>query len=110
MNNMKILLITFAIVLIWAIAAAVLKLPILANLEFIFGLTGFLILFFRDFDEETASEREKLLRKRWLTVFSVAMVLGILFGSLWNSELFKPATHPDAPPAETAGALPFPSQ
>ncbi len=103
------LLITFAVVIIWGFLAMWFKLPVLANLEFLFGLTGFLLLFFKDFDPETASEAEKVQRKRWLTVFAVAMVMGILFGSLWNSEIIKPAPVADAPQVPEA-TLPLPGQ
>ncbi len=102
------LLLTFAAVIIWGLAALLLNLPILGNLEFIFGLTGFLILFFRDFDPDSATEREKTQRKRWLTIYAVAMLFGLLFGSLWNSEIIRPSTHPDAPPSPAQSA-PFPA-
>ncbi|HIQ40971.1 MAG TPA: hypothetical protein EYH46_07400 [Sulfurivirga caldicuralii] len=100
------LLITFGIVIIWGLIALFFNMPILANLEFIFGLTGFLLLYFKDFDPETASAREKTLRKRWLTVFAIAMLFGLLFGSLWNSEIIQPAKHPDAPPVPAQGPFP----
>lgn len=103
------LLITFAVVIIWGFVAMWFKLPILANLEFLFGLTGFLLLFFKDFDPETATEAEKTQRKRWLIVFAVAMLMGIVFGSLWNSEIIKPTPVPDAPNIPDA-TLPFPGQ
>ena len=101
------LLITFAVVIMWGLIALFFNMPILANLEFIFGLTGFLLLYFKDFDPETASEKEKTQRKRWLTVFAIAMLFGLLFGSLWNSEIIQPAKLPDAPPAP-AQSSPFP--
>ncbi len=101
------LLITFALVIVWGVTALLLKLPILANLEFIFGLTGFLLIYFKDFDPDTASKAEKTQRKRWLTVFAIAMLFGLLFGSLWNSQIIKPAEHPDAPQVP-AQMTPFP--
>ncbi len=106
---MRKLLITAAVVLIWGLVAAILRLPILANLEFIFGLTGFLILFFRDFDPEQATEEEKIMRKRWLWTFAMAMLLGVVFGSLWNSHIIEPSPYPDAPRVPQEGLLPTPA-
>ncbi len=104
---MNALLWAFAAVLVTAVAALVFHLPILGNLLFIAGLTGFILLFFRDFDPDTATEAEKVRRKRWLTVCGVAMVLGLLFGSLWNSHIIAPPPAPGAPniPSES-GMIP----
>jgi len=105
---MRKLLITAAIVLGWGLAAAIARLPILANLEFIFGLTGFLLLFFKDFDPDQAGEEEKVMRKRWLWTFAMAMLLGLVFGSLWNSHIIAPSPYPDAPPMPHEGLMPGP--
>lgn len=83
---MKLLLITYAIILSLGIGAMLTDIHYLANIAGFISAIGFLAVFFKDRpDDESATEKK--MRRYWYIVFATGIFFSLIFGSLWNSHM-----------------------
>jgi amino acid transporter len=83
---MRLLLITYGIILILGLSAMLTGIHYLANFVGFISAVGFLIVFFKDRpDEET--EQEIKMRRYWYIVFATGIFFSMLFGSFWNTHM-----------------------
>ncbi len=87
---MKYALAYFVFETLLALASAPLQMRFLADGVGFIGLTGLILLVFKEpRSEEEATEMEKednkKMRKIWLSVFAAGLFYGLIFGTMWNS-------------------------
>lgn len=66
---------------------------LLANMVALSGITGLLILFFHNADQQEGRLAHWLMaltpekKKQWYGLFGVSLFFGLMFGSFWNSSM-----------------------
>lgn len=83
---MRLLLITYAIILTLGITAMISELHYLANIAGFISAIGFMIVFFKDRPEDE-SPQQKQLRRYWYIVFATGIIFSLIFGSFWNDQI-----------------------
>ncbi|GKT11168.1 MAG: hypothetical protein ISEC1_P0131 [Thiomicrorhabdus sp.] len=83
---MRLLLITYAIILILGVSAMTTGIHHLANVAGFIGAMGFLVTFFKERPEDESKLAIKM-RKYWYTVFATGLFFSLIFGSFWNDEM-----------------------
>lgn len=83
---MRLLLITYAIILILGTTAMLYELHYLANIGGFISAVGFMIIFFKDRPEEE-SLMEIKMRRYWYIVFATGLFFSLIFGSFWNNHM-----------------------
>ncbi len=85
-NNMRLILITYAVILSLGITAMLTGWHYLANIAGFISAVGFMLVFFKDrADEET--EQEVKMRRYWYAVFATGVFFSLIFGSFWNNHM-----------------------
>lgn len=83
---MRLLLMTYAVILILGITAMLTGLHYLANIAGFISAVGFMVVFFKDRpDEET--EFQIRMRRYWYIVFATGIIFSLIFGSFWNDHM-----------------------
>lgn len=83
---MRLLLITYAIILLLGIGAMLSGIHYLANIAGFISAIGFMLIFFKDRpDEET--EKQIKMRRYWYAVFATGVFFSLIFGSFWNNHM-----------------------
>ncbi len=83
---MRILLITYSIILILGISAMMSGIHHLANVAGFIGAMSLLVVFFKDRSDHE-SEKEVKLRRYWYVVAGTGIFFSLLFGSFWNDHM-----------------------
>ncbi len=83
---MRLMLMTYAVILILGIAAMLTDIHYLANIAGFISAVGFLLVFFKDRPDDE-SEYDKKKRKYWYIVFATGIFFSIVFGSFWNNHM-----------------------
>lgn len=83
---MKLVLITYAIILILGLASMLTQVHYYANIAGFISAIGFLAVFFKDRPDDE-SEQQKKMRRYWYIVFATGILFSLLFGSLWNNQM-----------------------
>lgn len=83
---MKLLLLTYAIILSLGIGAMLSNIHYLANIAGFISAIGFLVVFFKDRSDEEI-EKQKKMRRYWYIVFATGIFFSLIFGSLWNTHM-----------------------
>ena len=86
MHNMRLLLITYAIILILGISAMLTDIHYLANIAGFISAIGLLLVFFKDRADEESPQEVKM-RRYWYAVFATGIFFSIIFGSFWNDHM-----------------------
>lgn len=89
---MRNLIIVYAIILGLGISSMITGIHYFANIAGFISAMGFLLIFFKDQEDEANISPEKLalakkLRQRWYIVFATGIFFSLIFGSLWNSQM-----------------------
>lgn len=91
MQSMKLILITYGVILTLGIASMVTKIHYFANIAGFIAAIGFMLVFFKDpVDEDENSKsavKTKAYKKYWYIVFATGILFSFIFGSLWNSQM-----------------------
>ena len=83
---MRALLISYAVILLLAIATLWTGIHYFANIAGFIGALGLLYVFFKDRpDDET--EYDKKMRRYWYIVFGFGIFFSLILGSLWNNRM-----------------------
>ncbi|BCN93021.1 hypothetical protein THMIRHAM_08060 [Thiomicrorhabdus immobilis] len=83
---MRLLLITYAVILILGVTAMLTGWHYLANIAGFISAVGFMLVFFKDRpDEET--EFQIRMRRYWYIVFATGIIFSLIFGSFWNDHM-----------------------
>ena len=83
---MRLLLISYAIILILGITAMLTGIHYLANIAGFLSAIGLMLIFFKDRPEEE-SEFEIKIRRYWYVVFATGIFFSLIFGSFWNNHM-----------------------
>jgi len=83
---MRLLLITYAVILLLGIGAMLSGIHYLANIAGFISAIGFLLIFFKDRPEEETEAQIKM-RRYWYAVFATGIFFSIIFGSFWNNHM-----------------------
>ncbi|WP_029407216.1 hypothetical protein [Thiomicrorhabdus sp. Milos-T2] len=83
---MRLLLVTYAVILILGITAMLTGLYHLANIAGFISAVGFMIVFFKDRPDEEPEMQVKM-RRYWYVVFATGIIFSLIFGSLWNNHM-----------------------
>jgi len=83
---MRLMLMTYAIILVLGITAFITEIHYLANIAGFISAIGFLLVFFKDRPEEE-TEHDIKMRKYWYVIFATGIIFSILFGSFWNDHM-----------------------
>lgn len=90
MQSKKLLLSTFAVIILLGLSALMTGVHYLANIAGFISGVGFLLVFFKDPPKEERTEAEiaaeNEFKKKWYMVFAIGLLFSILFGSFWNDE------------------------
>lgn len=92
MKNMKYIIITYAVILTLGIAALFTGFHYLANIAGFIASIGFLVVYFKDRDEEDDFSEDELaeakkFRRYWYVVFATGLFFSFVLGSFWNHEM-----------------------
>lgn len=91
MQSMKLILITYGVILALGIASMVTKIHYFANVAGFIAAIGFMLVFFKDpVNEDENSEaavKTATYKKYWYVVFGTGIFFSFIFGSLWNSQM-----------------------
>lgn len=83
---MRLILITYAVILFLGITAMLTDWYYLANIAGFISAVGFMVIFFKDRPEDE-SEYEIKLRRYWYVVFATGIFFSLIFGSFWNNQM-----------------------
>jgi len=83
---MRLLLITYAVILLLVIGAMLSGIHYLANIAGFISAIGFMLVFFKDRPEEETETQIKM-RRYWYAVFATGIFFSIIFGSFWNNHM-----------------------
>ncbi len=83
---MRLILITYAVILILGVTAMVSGIHYLANIAGFISAIGLMLIFFKDRPDEE-SELEIKMRRYWYIVFATGIFFSLLFGSFWNNHM-----------------------
>ncbi|WEJ63407.1 hypothetical protein [Thiomicrorhabdus lithotrophica] len=83
---MRLLLITYAVILLLGIGAMLSGIHYLANIAGFISAIGFMLVFFKDRPEEETETQIKM-RRYWYAVFATGIFFSIIFGSFWNNHM-----------------------
>ena len=83
---MRLLLITYAVILLLGIGAMLSGIHYLANIAGFISAIGFMLVFFKDRPEEETETQIKM-RRYWYAVFATGIFFSIIFGSFWNNHI-----------------------
>ena len=83
---MRLLLITYAVILLLGIGAMLSGIHYLANIAGFISAIGFMLIFFKDRPEEE-TEMQIKMRRYWYAVFATGIFFSIIFGSFWNNHM-----------------------
>lgn len=92
MQSMKLILITYAVILTLGILSMVTKIHYFANIAGFIAAIGFMVVFFKDpsANEEKDSDaavKAATYKKYWYIVFATGLFFSFIFGTLWNSQM-----------------------
>ncbi len=83
---MKLLLLTYGVILALGITSMLSGVHYLANIAGFISAIGFLLVFFKDRPEDEP-DSDKRLRRYWYVVFATGIFFSLIFGSLWNTHM-----------------------
>ncbi|GAB6069794.1 hypothetical protein JCM30760_08910 [Thiomicrorhabdus hydrogeniphila] len=83
---MRLILVTYAVILFLGITAMVTDWYYLANIAGFISAVGFMLVFFKDRPDDE-SEYAIKLRRYWYVVFATGILFSLIFGSLWNNQM-----------------------
>lgn len=83
---MKLLLISYAVILGLGIISLVTDNHYFANIGGFLSAIGFMVIFFKDPPEEETAQQIKM-RRYWYVVFATGIVFSLIFGSFWNTHM-----------------------
>ena len=83
---MRLLLITYAVILTLGVAAMISEIHYLANIAGFISAIGLMLIFFKDRPDEE-SEFEIKMRRYWYAVFATGIFFSLIFGSFWNNHM-----------------------
>lgn len=83
---MRLLLITYAVILTLGVSAMLFDVHYLANIAGFISAVGFMLVFFKDRPEEE-TEQQQRMRKYWYIVFATGIFFSLIFGSFWNNHM-----------------------
>ncbi|MBN2646981.1 MAG: hypothetical protein JXR44_04285 [Thiotrichales bacterium] len=83
---MRLLLITYAVILLLGVSAFLTEKHYLANIGGFIAAIGFMLVYFKDRPEEETPQQKKK-RTYWYLVFATGLVFSLLFGSFWNTHM-----------------------
>jgi len=83
---MRLLLITYAVILTLGITAMLTGIHYLANIAGFISAVGLMLVFFKDRADDEPAEVIKM-RKYWYAVFATGIFFSIIFGSFWNNHM-----------------------
>ncbi|WP_321324240.1 hypothetical protein [Thiomicrorhabdus sp.] len=83
---MRLILITYAVILFLGITAMLTDWYYLANIAGFISAVGFMVVFFKDRPDEE-SEYAIKMRRYWYVVFATGIFFSLIFGSLWNNQM-----------------------
>lgn len=89
---MRNILITYTAILALGVTSLLTGIHYFANIAGFIGAIGFLLVFFKDRDEEKEFDDAQLAeaekrRKYWYIVFGTGIFFSLLLGSLWNHQM-----------------------
>lgn len=92
MQSMKLILITYAVILTLGILSMVTKIHYFANIAGFIAAIGFMVVFFKDpsANEDKNSDvavKAAAYKKYWYIVFATGLFFSLIFGTLWNSQM-----------------------
>ena len=83
---MRLILITYAVILFLGITAMLTGIHYLANIAGFISAIGFMLVFFKDRPDEESPLQIKM-RRYWYAVFATGIFFSLLFGSFWNNHM-----------------------
>jgi len=83
---MRLILITYAVILFLGITAMLTDWYYLANIAGFISAVGFMVVFFKDRPDKE-SEYAIKIRRYWYVVFATGIFFSLIFGSLWNNQM-----------------------
>lgn len=87
---MKLLLLTYSLILILGISSMVTGIHYFANIAGFISAIGFMIVFFKDRPNDMNEEDRlaaKKMRRNWYIVFATGIFFSLIFGSFWNNQM-----------------------
>ncbi|HHT00392.1 MAG TPA: hypothetical protein ENK73_05995 [Thiomicrospira sp.] len=83
---MRLLLITYAVILLLGVSAMLTGIHYFANIAGFISAIGLMLVFFKDRPDEESADAIKM-RRYWYAVFVTGLFFSILFGSFWNDHM-----------------------
>jgi len=83
---MRLILITYAVILFLGITTILTDYYYLANIAGFISAVGFMVVFFKDRPDDE-SEYDIKLRRYWYVVFATGIFFSLILGSLWNNQM-----------------------
>ncbi|MDX1795909.1 MAG: hypothetical protein R3219_04205 [Hydrogenovibrio sp.] len=92
MHSMKLILITYAVILMLGIISMLTHNHYVANLAGFISAIGFMLVYFKDPSKEEEQDealqaKTATYKKYWYVVFATGLLFSLLFGSFWNDQM-----------------------
>jgi len=89
---MRNLLAVYGVIIILGTTSMLTKIPYFANIAGFIAAIGFMVVFFKDRNDEKEFDKEHLntakkMRRNWYIVFATGLFFSLIFGTFWNTQM-----------------------